>query len=113
MSSSDTGTEARGGDTPGPEPTFWNGLPTPARKVWGTVATWDPEIHPPLAWWRDIQGARIKAVEVVLDGVNAGGGISYLDDRDGHGWVKVTKGHGGPRWHHANVPLVDVQQRES
>lgn len=92
-----------------PQWTYWNGLPTPARKVIGTVAAWDPEKDPPLAWWRDIQGERIEAVEVVLDGVNYGGGTTFLDNRDGEGWRKVTEGHGGPRWPHKNVPLVDVE----
>lgn len=89
--------------------TYWNGLPTPARKVVGTVADWDADKDPPLAWWRDIAGQRIEAVEVVLDGVNYGGGIAYLDNRDGSGWRKVTEGHGSPRWPHRNVRLVDVE----
>lgn len=109
--------------------TYWNGLPTPARKVTGVVPAHDPEVHPPQAWWagrgsppevakalgikhmpsEDLQGQRIEAVEVVLDGVNVGGGISYLDNRDGSGWAKVTEGHGSPRWGHRNVPLVDVE----
>lgn len=90
--------------------TYWNGLPTPARKVVGTVRAWQ-DGDPPQAWWRDLVGQRIEAVEVVLDGVNSGGGTTYLDDRDGSGWAKVTVGHGGPRWPHGNVPLIDVEDR--
>lgn len=90
--------------------TYWNGLPTPARKVWGTVAEWT-EDDPPLAWWRDLAGQRIEAVEVVLDGVNYGGGIAYLEDRNGEGWRKVTEGFGGPRYPHKNVPLAGVEDR--
>lgn len=87
---------------------FWNGLPTKVRKVVGTVVDWDPEEHPPLAWWRGLSGQRIEAVEVVLDGVNYGGGIAYLDNRDGSGWFKVTEGRGSPRVGHRDVPLVAV-----
>lgn len=87
---------------------YWNGLPTPVRKVVGTVPPWDAEVHPPLAWWRDLSGQRIVAVEVELDGVNYGGGTAYLDDRDGSGWHKVTVGRGSPRCGHRDVPLVDV-----
>jgi hypothetical protein len=68
---------------------FWNGLPTQVRKVTGVVPP-HGDGHPPHAWWRDIQGERIEAVEVVLDGVNYGGGICYLDDRDGSGWSRET-----------------------
>lgn len=87
---------------------YWNGLPTQVRRVVGTVPDHDPDKHPPLAWWRDLQGERIPAVEVVLDGVNYGGGIIYLDDRDEAGWHKVTVGRGSPRIGHREVPLIDV-----
>lgn len=92
------------------EPTYWNGLPTPARKITGTVREWEPG-DPPQAWWRPLVGQRVEAVEVVLDGVNHGGGIATLYDGDGSGWRKVTEGHGGPRWPHADVPLVDIEAR--
>lgn len=88
---------------------FWNGLPTQVRYVTGTVPKHDPAIHPPQAWWRDIVGQHITAVEVVLDGVNHGGGVIYLDDRDGFGWRKVTEGRGSPSYEHREVPLVDVE----
>lgn len=110
---------------------FWNGLPTKVRKVTGVVPMHDPEKHPPQAWWAGIpmseewaaqarafgvepysvnlQGQRIEAVEVQLDGVNYGGGVCYLDDRDGSGWYKVTEGHGSPRVGHRDVPLTDIE----
>lgn len=88
---------------------YWNGLPTKVRRVTGVVPTHDPKQHPPLAWWRNLQGQRIRAVEVVLDGVNYGGGTLYLDDTAGQGWHKVTDGRGSPRIGHASVPLVDVR----
>lgn len=111
---------------------YWNGLPTTVRKVTGIVRQHDPAIDPEFAWWagkeytpapgdwpfdvtpqpaEDLQGQRINAVEVVLDNVNHGGGITYLDDRDGSGWHKVTEGRGSPRVGHRNVPLVDVEPR--
>lgn len=80
--------------------TYWNGLPTPARR--GTAVVADaPEF--PAYWARDLAGERIAVVEVTLEGVARGGGITFLDDREGDGWAKVTEGHGGPGWGHANV----------
>ena len=93
------------------ETTYWNGLPTPARKVTGVVREWEPEKDPPAAWWRELVGQRVPAVRVVLDGVNYGGGVTFLWDGDGSGWRKVTVGHGSPRYGHRNVPLIDVQDR--
>lgn len=114
---------------------YWNGLPTKVRRVTGRVPPHDPELHPEYAWWagrtypmeeatlaafgveaqpaEDLQGQRIQAVEVTLDGVNFGGGVCYLDDRDGAGWHKVTAGRGSPRWGHREVPLVDVEVIEA
>lgn len=107
---------------------YWNGLPTRVRRVVGTVPQHDPEQHAEFAWWagreypgglpegftarpaEDLQGQRVAAVEVVLDGVNYGGGVCYLDDRDGSGWRKVTEGRGSPRYGHRELPLVDVQE---
>jgi hypothetical protein len=87
---------------------FWNGLPTQVRRVVGTVRPWE-EGDPPQAWWRSLAGKRVSAVEVVLDGVNYGGGLAYLYDDDGSGWRKVTEGHGSPRYGHRDVPLVDIE----
>lgn len=98
--------------------TYWNGLPTPARQ--GTAVVVDAPEFP--AYWartEGLVGERIAVVEVVLDGVNAGGGIAYLDDRNGQGWRKVTAGRGGPGVGHANVsielgsfvPTVEVDGR--
>lgn len=82
--------------------TFWNGLPTPAER--GTAVVADAPAFP-LYWARELVGQRIAVVRVDLNGVNYGGGIDYLDDRDGSGWRKVTEGHGGPRYGHRNVAV--------
>lgn len=87
---------------------YWNGLRTQVRRVVGTVPNHDWAKHPPLAWWRDLQGQRIAAVEVVLENVNYGGGVIYLDNRDGSGWYKVTTGRGSPRVGHKEVPLINI-----
>lgn len=84
-------------------PTFWNGLPTIA--VRGTAVVADAPQFPQY-WARHLIGQRISVVLVALDGVNAGGGITYLDDRDGSGWHKVTEGHGSPRWASSHVAIV-------
>jgi hypothetical protein len=92
---------------PEPEPagsTFWNGLPTRATR--GTAVVADAPEFP--AYWaktEGIIGQRIPVVEVDLNGVNYGGGIDYLDNRDGSGWRKVTTGHGGPAYGHKNVAI--------
>ena len=87
------------------EATYWNGLPTPATRGTAIVAA-SPEF--PAYWAKDegIIGQRIAVVRVILDGVNYGGGITHLDDRDGDGWAKVTTGHGSSRVGHADVAIV-------
>lgn len=84
--------------------TFWNGLATDALR--GTMVV-DTEGLPETNWavQEGLDGERIAVVRVNLDGVNYGGGVSWLDDRDGSGWRKVTEGHGGPRWPHREVPV--------
>ncbi len=86
------------------EPTFWNGLPTGAWRGTAIVAD-HPEASHYWARLEGIIGERIAVVEVDLNGVNYGGGIAYLDNRDGSGWAKVTGG-GSPRAGHANVTIV-------
>lgn len=89
---------------------FWNGLPTSVRRVTGRVREWR-EGDPPVAWWRGDVGQELDAVEIILDGVNFGGGTIFLADDDGSGWAKVSSG-GSPRMGHREVPLVDVQPRK-
>lgn len=84
--------------------TYWNGLPTPAERGTAVVAD-SPEFPRYWAKTAGLIGKRIPVVRVVLDGVNYGGGIAYLDDRDGIGWLKVTEGHGSPRYGHADVEI--------
>jgi len=90
---------------------YWNGLPTKIRKVVGTVKEWQDD-DPPLAWWKPIVGQHIRAVEVVLDNVNYGGGIVYLWDEDGSGWYKVTEGKGSPNYGHRELPLINIKPNE-
>lgn len=78
---------------------MWNGIPITARR--GTAVVADaPEF--PVYWARDLVGERIAVVEANLDGANYGGGLEYLDDREGLGWAKVTTG-GSPRSGHRSV----------
>lgn len=84
--------------------TFWNGLPTPA--VRGTAEVADSPAHP-LYWARELVGQRVPVVRVTLDGVNYGGGVAYLYDEDGHGWIKVTKGQGSSRVGHKDLAVVE------
>lgn len=72
-------------------PAYWNGLPTTARH--GTAVVDDtPEM--PLHWAK-------------TEGVNYGGGLRYLDDREGEGSAKVYGPvAGGPRAGHKEVDIV-------
>lgn len=84
---------------------YWNGLPTEVER--GTAEVAD-ETAFPLYWARTegIVGERIPVVRVVLDGVNFGGGVAYLDNRDEAGWQKVMAG-GGPNAGHRDVTIVE------
>lgn len=85
------------------ETTRWNGIQIEA--VRGTAVVADsPEF--PLYWAKieGIVGKRIAVVQINLDGANYGGGIDYLDDRQGEGWAKVTGG-GSPRAGHSSVEI--------
>lgn len=91
---------------------YWNGLPTIVRRVVVEVGTFDrpddvaPEHWRP--WCAGLEGTTRNAVLVVLDGVNYGGGVTYLDNEDGSGYAKVTEGHGGPAWPHRDLPVARV-----
>lgn len=77
--------------------TYWNGEPTPARKV--RVRVTEPVAT---TWWfADLVGTERAAVEVTY-----GGDTFLLDDEDGSGWRKVTEGRGGPRWPHRSLSGV-------
>lgn len=85
--------------------TFWNGQPTPARRC--QVLVGDTDAFPEY-WARKegLVGRWIPAVEVTY-----GGHTSYLDDRDGGGWFKVTSGMGSPRYGHSNIEAAEVRPR--
>jgi hypothetical protein len=75
--------------------TYWNGEPTPARRVRVIVG----ESERPTWWCAALARTERAAVEV-----SYGGRYFYLDDEDGSGWTKVTTGYGGPRWPHRSLP---------
>lgn len=75
--------------------TFWNGEPTPARKVVVEVGPAERPTH----WHHGLGGTLRAAVEVTY-----GGSVFLLDDEDGTGWAKVTVGHGSPRVGHRSLP---------
>ena len=82
--------------------TYWNGLPTTASR--GTAIVADaPEFS--LYWAKKLVGQRIPVVMVDLDGVNYGGGTTYLDNRDGQGWRKITEGRGSSTYAHGELSI--------
>lgn len=85
------------------ESTYWNGLLTLAVRGTAVVAP-APQFRD--YWAKSLIGARIEVVRVDLYGVVHGGGIMYIDNRDGSGWYKVTQGHGGPYYPHKQV-IID------
>ena len=75
--------------------TYWNGEPTPARRVRVIVGD-----SPLSTWWcADLIGTERQAVEVTYSGRTF-----FIDDADGQGWAKVTEGCGSPRWAHRGLP---------
>lgn len=85
------------------EQTYWNGEPCEARKVVVIVGA-----SPRSTWWcAGLEGQERKAVEVSY----AGQPPFYLDNEDGSGWFKVTKGRGSPAVGHASLPVRSVVSR--
>jgi hypothetical protein len=70
--------------------TFWNGEPTPAKRV---VLRLEGDGGHPAYWAREAIGSERDAVRVEY-----GDAVFYLDNADGSGWRKVTEGRGSPRW---------------
>lgn len=80
--------------------TYWNYQPTSARKVRVIVGP-----SPVKTWWcAELEGTERAAVEVSYPG----GKPFYLDNEDGSGWAKVTRGRGGPEWGHSELPVERV-----
>jgi hypothetical protein len=80
---------------PEPQATYWNGQPTPCRRV--TVIVGQP--GQPTWWCAGLVGQRRAAVEV-----RYGAETFFLDNEDGSGWAKVTNGHGSPMYGHRGLP---------
>lgn len=77
------------------EPTFWNYEPCEAWRQKIKVG----KAERPTFWYANLDGTTREAV-----GVNYHGHVFYLDNEDGSGWAKVTKGRGGPDWPHNSLP---------
>ena len=75
--------------------TFWNGEPCKAKRLRVIVGP------SPATWWcAELEGAERDAVEVIY-----GKQTFYLDNEDGSGWLKVTKGRGSPMYGHKSLPF--------
>lgn len=82
--------------------TFWNGEHCDAEIVLIKVG---PAAKPTF-WHAGLEGTERFAVEV-----RYGGQTFYLDNEDGDGWYKVTKGRGSPRCGHKSIPVAEVITR--
>ncbi|MDF3309784.1 hypothetical protein P3H15_32720 [Rhodococcus sp. T2V] len=79
--------------------TFWNGEPAAALR--GTAVVVDAPEFP--QYWARAEGIVGQRIAVVR--VSYCQHITYLDNRTGKGWLKVTKGFGSPRFGHADVRI--------
>lgn len=84
--------------------TYWNGEPTPCRRVQVVVG----HVATPTWWCKEFEGTIRRAVEVDYHGQKF-----YLDNEDypvepDAGWHKVTVGLGGPHWGHKSLPVDRV-----
>lgn len=77
--------------------TYWNGESARANKVTVTVADKGTFSTP---WFKDIVGQKRAAVEVIY-----GADVFYLDDENGSGWDKVTRGKGSPHIGHRQLEI--------
>lgn len=84
--------------------TYWNGEPTPCRRVVVRVGT----VPKPTWWCAGMEGTEREAVEV-----RYGNQQFYLDNENGSAWLKVTRGGGGPEWGHSSLPDDSEVIRES
>lgn len=77
--------------------TYWNGEPCPAKKVRVVVGP-----SPKTTWWcAELVGTERNAVRVDYGGQPP----FYIDDEEGDGWAKVTRGRGGPECGHKGLPV--------
>lgn len=79
------------------EAAYWNGERALAVKVRVIVGD-APQF--PNYWARSLVGTEREAVRVTYSGQ-----LFYLDNEDGSGWLKVTEGHGSPRYGHRDLAV--------
>lgn len=81
------------------EQAYWNGEPCEARRVRVVVG----KSQLPTWWCAKLEGTERAAVEVTYYGEKF-----YLDNENGSGWLKVTKGRGSPHLGHSSLPVDRV-----
>ena len=79
--------------------TFWNG--THADAILGTAVVADAPEFP--QYWAKTEGIIGERIAVVR--VDYCKHVTYLDNRTGQGWAKVTEGHGSPRYPHSDLDI--------
>lgn len=76
--------------------TFWNYMGVNAVRVNVVVASSIPD-----GWWcAGLENTVRRAVRITTDA-----STFYIDDEDGFGWHKVTKGMGSARLPHRSLPV--------
>lgn len=83
--------------------TYWNGEFCKATKVRVEVG----QAPTPTWWCVKLKGTIRKAVKVEHPEKTF-----FLDDEDGTGWLKVTRGRGSPMWNHHALPDSSVEVAE-
>ena len=83
--------------------TYWNNQPCKARIVRVIIA----KAERPTFWYASLEGMEREAVEI-SEANQAGEQPFYLDNADGSGWLKVTKGKGSMMYGHRNLAVERV-----
>ncbi len=76
--------------------TYWNGEPCKAEFVMVRVGKSDR----PTWWCAPLEGQTRSAIRIT----SGGGKPFFIDNEDGTGFEKITKGQGSPTWPHSSLP---------
>lgn len=78
------------------EATYWNGQPCKATKVRVVVG----KAEKPTYWYAKLEGTVRNAVKIQYENTHF-----YIDNENGDGWIKVTRGLGSPQYGHGSLSV--------